>query len=72
MNELQFKITGMTIEKRINGDTIIDAICLQSNVPIKIKIQSSLSTKEYVKNELTKEYFKLLNNDLKVNVGDIL
>lgn len=72
MNELQFEITRMSMERRINGDTTINAICIENNFPIQIKIKSSLSTKDYIKNELTKEYFKLLNNDLSVNVGDVL
>jgi len=74
MNELQFKITGMAMEKRINGDTLIDAICIENNLPIHIKIKSSLSTKDYIKQELTREYFKQINTNSKiqVNVGYIL
>lgn len=74
MNELQFKITGMAMEKRINGDTLIDAICIENNLLIHIKIKSSLSTKDYIKQELTREYFKQINtnNKIQVNVGDII
>lgn len=74
MSELQFEITGMSMEKRINGDTIIDAICVENNLPIHIKIKSSLTTKDYIKKELLKEYFKQINtNDkIQVNVGDVL
>jgi hypothetical protein len=74
MNELQFKITGMAMEKRINGYTLIDAECVENKLPIHIKIKSSLSTKDYVKQELTKEYFKQINTNeqVQVNVNDII
>jgi len=74
MNELKFKITGMSMERRIDGDTTINAICVENNFPIRIKIKSSLSTKDYIKKELRKEYFRQINTNEKVqvNVGDIL
>jgi len=74
MNELQFEITGISMERRINGDTTIDAICVENSFPIHIKIPSSLTTKDYIKKELHKKYFKQLNtNDrIQVNVGDII
>ena len=73
MDKLTFKITGIVMEKRINGYSYIDAICTQNDFTLSIKIQSSLTTKDYIKKELRREYFKLLNgSDNDIEVGDIL
>jgi len=75
MEELKFKITKLSQEKRIDGDVIIDTICINDDTDIRIIVSNRLYNDRYfVKNKLINEYNRLieLKKSYDINIGDII
>lgn len=72
MEDLRFEITRISSDRRLDGNTRIDAVEMEKGIKIVITVTSKLVTKEYVKEQLIKEYSKFYDKPVNFKVGDIL
>ena len=72
--DLKFSITVMSTERRIDGKTLITAICINDNTIVKIEVSyREMLDKTIIRNLFIKDYkSKVCKFDSNLNIGDII